>query len=88
MQAKDCAWMCTQVMEAKREGSLLPVSLCPHTCMAFTTLLRSQTMHHKQRSYLVNPWDTADIVSAGFDLSLLIGDPGLNHIAGGRQAHT
>lgn len=56
--------------------------------MAFTTLLRSQTMQHKQSSYGVNPWDTADIVSAGFDLILLIGDPGLNHTAGGRQAHT
>lgn len=84
MQAKDCVGMCTQVMEAKREETLLLMSVS----VWFTTLLRSQTMHHKQRSYLVNPWDTADIVSADFDLILLIGDPGLNHIAGGRQAHT
>lgn len=42
-------------------------------------------MHHKQRIYLVNPWDTADIVSTGFDLILLICDPGLNHKAGGNK---
>lgn len=87
MQARDYARMCTQVMEEVGEKPS-PPSHCLHTCMAFIPLLCPWTMHYKQKRYLANPWDTADIVFAGFDLTFLIRDHGLNHLAGSGQAHT
>ncbi len=47
MQAKDCAQMCTQVMQANREETLRPTSLSAHL-YGFYHPAASQTMHYKQ----------------------------------------
>lgn len=87
MQAKDCAWMCTQVMVANRERNPPP-----HLSVRTLVWLLSPCCTPKQcttnrEAIESNPWDRADIVSCRLWCYLPLRWSGLESYIG-RQAHT
>lgn len=88
MQAKDCGWMCTQVMQANKEETLRPTSVSAHLYGFLSPCCARKQCTTNSEAIKSIPGTPQILSPAGFDLILLIRDCGLNHIAGVRQAHT